>query len=322
MAIVETHRIQKHFGDLLAVSELTFEISAGTTVGLLGPNGAGKTTLLHMLTTLLKPTSGTARVNGYDVLDDPQKVRNSIGLIPQTHTTDPDLTAAENLAFYAGLYGLPFHGRRRRIDELLEAVGLLEWRDKLVRTFSGGMRRRLEIARVLLHEPRILFFDEPTTGLDPASRTSVWGMMKQAQARSGLTIVLTTHYMEEVDPLCDRIALIDRGTLVALDTPSRLKASLPDRRCMEATFGSPPAGWSAILAALPYVKRVHGGPYAYQIESDDTTRTTAALLAETRSRKVELVGLGLKANTIEDVFLHFTGHDLDQTDDRDAPDAC
>src|SRR5271170_3557240 len=203
MAAINVDKIVKTFGAFTAVDGISFSVEHGEIFGLLGPNGAGKSTLIRMLTTLVEPTSGTARVNGFDVVKNPTGVRQSIGVIPQAMTSDLDLTANENMSIFAKLYGIPGEKRRRTIKELLQAVDLEQWADKPVKMFSGGMRRRLEIARGLVHEPKIFFLDEPTTGLDPVSRIAVWEMLAKLKSERDLTILVTTHYMDEADKLCD-----------------------------------------------------------------------------------------------------------------------
>jgi ABC-2 type transport system ATP-binding protein len=226
---IEVHDIVKKFGDFTAVNGVSFDVKAGEIFGLLGPNGAGKSTLIRMMVTLLPPTSGTATINGFDVAKKADDVRRSIGVIPQAMTSDLELTVRENLLIFAKLYGVPREKRTRLMAELLEAVELTQWADKPVKNLSGGMRRRVEIARGLVHEPRVFFLDEPTTGLDPVSRTAVWGMLQRIKSQRDLTVLLTTHYMDEADKLCDRIAIVDHGKLVALDSPQALKASIPGR---------------------------------------------------------------------------------------------
>ena len=227
MADIEVEQITKRFGKFTAVDHVSFNVEHGEIFGLLGPNGAGKSTLIRMLTTLIEPTEGTARINGHDVVESPDEVRESIGVIPQAMTSDLDLSAEENLLIFAKLYSVPRERRKHMIQELLEAVELEQWADKPVKNLSGGMRRRLEIARGLVHEPKILFLDEPTTGLDPVSRAAAWEMLKRIKGAGDLTILITTHYMGEADRLCDRIAIVDHGKLAALDTPAALKAATP-----------------------------------------------------------------------------------------------
>jgi len=229
MTVIEVKDIVKRFGDFTAVKGISFSVEAGEIFGLLGPNGAGKSTLIRMMTTLLPPTSGTALINGFDVIKQSDGVRRAIGVIPQAMTSDLELSVEENLLIYAKLYGVPRDTRSRLIAELLAAVELTQWADKPVKNLSGGMRRRVEIARGLVHEPRVFFLDEPTTGLDPVSRTAVWGMLRKIKSQRDLTVLITTHYMDEADKLCDRIAIVDHGKLVALDSPEALKASIPGR---------------------------------------------------------------------------------------------
>jgi ABC-2 type transport system ATP-binding protein len=233
---IEVHEIVKKFGDFTAVNGISFDVRAGEIFGLLGPNGAGKSTLIRMLVTLLPPTAGAASINGFDVVKRSDDVRRSIGVIPQAMTSDLELSVYENLLIFAKLYGVPRDTRMRLIAELLEAVELTQWADKPVKNLSGGMRRRVEIARGLVHEPRVFFLDEPTTGLDPVSRTAVWGMLQRIKAQRDLTVLLTTHYMDEADKLCDRIAIVDHGRLVALDSPAALKASIPGRDAGSVTL--------------------------------------------------------------------------------------
>jgi ABC-2 type transport system ATP-binding protein len=209
MFAIEVENLVKRFGDFVAVDGLSFFVEPGEVFGLLGPNGAGKSTLIRMLTTLVPPTSGIARVNGFDVVRAANSVRRSIGVIPQAMTTDLDLSANENMSIFAKLYGIPREKRVRTIKALLKEVDLEQWADKPVKMFSGGMRRRLEIARGLVHEPKIFFLDEPTTGLDPVSRVTVWEMLARLKSERDLTILVTTHYMDEADKLCDRIAIVD-----------------------------------------------------------------------------------------------------------------
>ncbi len=221
---IVVENITKKYGDFTAVDNVSFSVKDGEIFGLLGPNGAGKSTLIRMMTTLIPITAGKAFINGYDVQSDPDAARRSMGVIPQAMTSDIDLTVEENLNIYAKLYGVPAAQRKHNVDELLEAVDLTKWRGAQTKTLSGGMRRRAEIARGLVHSPKIFFLDEPTTGLDPVSRVAVWEMLNNLKSRRQLTILITTHYMDEADRLCDRIAIVDHGKLVALDSPQALKA--------------------------------------------------------------------------------------------------
>src|SRR5580700_8729572 len=264
---VEVENLSKRFGDFVAVDALSFSVAHGEVFGLLGPNGAGKSTLIRMLTTLVPPTSGSARINGFDVVQSASQVRQCIGVIPQAMTSDLDLSAEENLNIFAKLYGISREQRHRTIPELLAAVDLVKWADKPVKMFSGGMRRRLEIARGLVHQPKIFFLDEPTTGLDPVSRVAVWEMLSRLKRERDLTILMTTHYMDEADKLCDRIAIIDHGELKALDSPLKLKASIPGKNILEASFSGSPQNWREILEALQDVAEVKSDDNIFRIST-------------------------------------------------------
>jgi ABC-2 type transport system ATP-binding protein len=314
MNAIEVDHMTKKFGDFVAVNDVSFNVAGQEIFGLLGPNGAGKTTLIRMLTTLLAPTSGTARIGGHDIRTDADGVRTTLGVIPQAFTSDPELTAKENMTIHAKLYGVPADKREALIDHLLESVELLKFRDGLVRTFSGGMRRRLEIARGLVHSPKIMFLDEPTTGLDPVSRTHVWEMIRNLRDRSELTILLTTHYMDEADKLCDRIAIVDHGKLAALDTPTRLKDSVPGTEIVEAEFAGEPADWIDQLRELAHATGVSEREDLVHITSNDGPATVAALMDLARAKKVTVKRVMVQTTTLDDVFLHYTGSAL-----RDAP---
>ncbi|MBZ5700832.1 MAG: ATP-binding cassette domain-containing protein [Acidobacteriia bacterium] len=316
MNAIEVHKLTKRFGDFTAVNEVSFTVAEGEIFGLLGPNGAGKTTLIRMLTTLTPPTSGAARVGGHDIVHDADGVRHAIGVIPQALTSDPELTARENVLIHAKLYGVEKSRRASLTTELLAAVDLESFSNQLVRTFSGGMRRRLEIARGLVHSPRILFLDEPTTGLDPVSRTNVWEMIDRLQKRSGLTILLTTHYMDEADKLCERIAIVDHGKLVALDTPARLKDSIPGADVVEAEFANLPSGtpawreWLEQLRQLPQAAQVSEQDGSVHITSHSGPETVAALMDRARARGISVKRVTVQGTTLDDVFLHYTGRQL------------
>ena len=310
---VEVENLTKRFGDFTAVDSLNFAVDHGEVFGLLGPNGAGKSTLIRMLTTLVPPTSGTARVRGQDIVRSPNQVRKMIGVIPQAMTSDLDLSAEENMSIFAKLYGVSRERRRRTIAELLKAVDLEQWADKPVKMFSGGMRRRLEIARGLVHEPKIFFLDEPTTGLDPVSRVAVWEMLEKLRRERDLTILVTTHYMDEADKLCDRIAIVDHGKLVALDSPLKLKASIPGKNILEVSFSEIPPNWVERLQALPEVAEVRAEDHIFRLSSHNGPRTTVALVEAARQAGVTVTSLSVQSTTLDDVFMHFTGHQLRDT---------
>ena len=316
---VEVENLRKCFGDFCAVEGLSFNVNHGEVFGLLGPNGAGKSTLIRMLTTLVPPTSGTAKVNGFDVAREAGEVRKSIGVIPQAMTSDLDLSAEENMSIFAKLYGLPGDKRRKVIKELLAEVDLTQWADKPVKTFSGGMRRRLEIARGLVHAPKVFFLDEPTTGLDPVSRVAVWEMLARLRNERDLTILVTTHYMDEADKLCDRIAIVDHGKLVALDSPLKLKASIPGKNILEVSFSQVPAGWLETLKALPDVVEVKRDENIFRISTHNGPKTTVDVLDAARKADITVASLSVQSTTLDDVFVHFTGHDL--RDSLKAPSA-
>jgi len=307
---IVVEKLRKQFGDFVAVNSLSFEVHEAEIFGLLGPNGAGKTTLIRMMTTLTPPTSGTAQVGGHDIVKDPDGVRLAIGVIPQAMTSDPELTGRENLLIHAKLYGVPANIRPALFDRLLESVNLTSFADKLVGTYSGGMRRRLEIARGLVHSPRILFLDEPTTGLDPVSRTGVWEMINNLKAKENLTILLTTHYMDEADKLCERIAIVDHGQMAALDTPSRLKDSVPGTDTVEAEFTGAPADWKDQLAGLTAVASVTEHDGVWRIASNSGPETVAALMLRAAQTKVIVHRVTVQGTTLDDVFLHYTGRQL------------
>jgi ABC-2 type transport system ATP-binding protein len=310
MAAIEVENITKKFGDFTAVDGVSFSVEHGEIFALLGPNGAGKSTLIRILTTLNHPTSGADRINGHDVMKEADAVRRLIGVIPQAMTSDLELSVEENLSIYAKLYGVPRERRRRLMNELLEAVELTKWRDKPVKNLSGGMRRRVEIARGLVHEPRVFFLDEPTTGLDPVSRVSVWEMLRNLKQTRDLTVFLTTHYMDEADKLCDRIAIVDHGKLVALDSPMKLKASISGTNILETSFGSAPPGWEERLKALPDVETVSVRDNFFRIATSNGPATTMALLDAAAQINLPVHSLNVQSTSLDDVFVHYTGRQL------------
>jgi ABC-2 type transport system ATP-binding protein len=308
---IEVEHIVKKYGDFTAVNDISFTVKEGEIFGLLGPNGAGKSTLIRMMTTLLPITSGVARIGGYDVSRDPNGARNTMGVIPQAMTSDLDLTVYENMSIHAKLYSVPAKERNRAIDELLELVDLTKWKDTPAKNLSGGMRRRLEIARGLVHSPKIFFLDEPTTGLDPVSRVAVWEMLTNIKRHRNLTVLITTHYMDEADRLCDRIAIVDHGKLVALDTPSALKQTVPGSNVIEAQFGNPPQDWEQMLRSFPDVRSVQSlGSNAYRLLSDNSSKTVTELVGLALQHQVEVNALSVHNTTLDDVFVYYTGRQL------------
>jgi ABC-2 type transport system ATP-binding protein len=307
---IDVREIVKTFGDFTAVNGITFSVEPGEIFGLLGPNGAGKSTLIRMMTTLLQPTRGTAFVNGFDIVKQANDVRRAIGVIPQAMTSDLELSIEENLLIFAKLYGVPRAKRTKLIHDLLESVELLQWKDKQVKNLSGGMRRRVEIARGLVHEPRIFFLDEPTTGLDPVSRTAVWEMLQRIKASRDLTVLITTHYMDEADRLCDRIAIVDHGKLAALDSPLKLKTSIPGKNVLEAAFADVPDGWADRVRTLPFVEAVTEHDHVFRVSSSNGPGTTMALMEAAAAAGVTIGSLSVQSTTLDDVFVHYTGRAL------------
>ena len=308
---IEVSHIVKRYGDFEAVKDVNFSVAEGEIFGLLGPNGAGKSTLMRMMTTLIPLTGGKAIIAGHDVAREPDAVRRMIGVIPQALTSDPDLTVEENLSIYAKLYSVPRAERIKNITEVLEAVDLLKWRGAQVKTLSGGMRRRVEIARGLVHNPRIFFLDEPTTGLDPVSRIAVWEMLSKLRETRNLTILITTHYMDEADKLCDRIAIVDHGTLVALGTPIDLKRSVPGANVVEVHFDRETLEWQERLEKLDGVTSVQAESAGYyRVLTSSGSKTTMELVELAASLGETLTSLSVQNTTLDDVFIHYTGRQL------------
>jgi ABC-2 type transport system ATP-binding protein len=298
--MIKIRSLVKKYGDHIAVDNLTLDINDNEVFGLLGSNGAGKTTIIHMLATLLKPFSGSATVNGYDIVCQPAKVRSSIGIVFQAPSSDDMLTGYENLQLHSMLYSIPRHTRKQRIDEVLKLVGLTERRHDQVKTYSGGMRRRLEIARGLLHKPKVMFLDEPTLGLDPASRETMWKYIQRLVREEKMTVILTTHYMEEADILCDRIGIIDKGRIVALDTPKGLKAGLGGDIIRIKTRYNPDR-----ISQLDFVHKVEQSNGYLVLSVNNAKRDLPMLLRHIEAEIVEFA-----SPTLNDVFIHLTGRKI------------
>jgi ABC-2 type transport system ATP-binding protein len=312
---IETHDLVKRFGGFTAVAGVTFEVRRGEMFGLLGPNGAGKTTLVRMLTTLLPPSAGRALVAGEDVARHPRRVRRRIGVIPQALTSDLDLTGWENVDIYGEYYSVPRRARHERARRLLEMVGLKERANDLVATYSGGMRRRLEIARALIHSPEVLFLDEPTIGLDPQSRHVVWDLLETLRGESDITISLTTHYMDEAEKLCDRIAIIDRGRIIALDTPAGLKDLVEGSDRIEVEIKGNAEMLAAMLRAQPGVREVTAnGGGKLTVGTDDGPHLVPLLINAVEAHGGRVGAIAVHRLSLEDVFIRFTGRTL-----RDEP---
>ena len=311
MNAIEINELVKKYGGLTALDRVSLEIPEGDFFGLLGPNGAGKTTLIRILTTLLKPTSGYAKVLGHDVVKDPTAVRNVIGVVPQAMTSDLDLTGYETMDIYARFYDLPKKERQERIDELLSMVGLRERAGDLVATYSGGMRRRLEIARGLVHKPGILILDEPTIGLDPQSRHVVWELLEKFRKGDRLTVLLTTHYMEEAESLCDHVAIIDYGKIVALDTVPGLKRAIPQKDVVELTVSGVDLEKAVEKAkSLPDVTSAAYKEESVLVSSDHGAEIIPEVVEALRGMGARVTRVMLKEQTLEDVFIHYTGRPI------------
>ncbi|HYJ33055.1 MAG TPA: ATP-binding cassette domain-containing protein [Candidatus Binatia bacterium] len=313
-AIVVEH-LTKKFGEFTADDDLNFTVARNEIFGILGPNGAGKSTLVRMLTTLLRPTSGRALVMGFDVARRTNAVRHSIGVIPQANTVDSDLSAWESLDIYGKFYGMSRKERIDRSTELLQAVGLWDWKDQPAGTYSGGMRRRLEIARGLVHRPHVFFLDEPTTGLDPQSRRVIWELLEKLRGESELTVLICTHYMDEADRLCDRLAIIDHGKIAALGTPKELKESVPGQEAVRIEFFREVAEpLREALRALPDAKdAARDGDHAVRIVLTTDVVPLEAILDVARQADNKVKSVTLEEPTLDDVFIHYTGRGLRDT---------
>jgi ABC-2 type transport system ATP-binding protein len=306
METIKVSNLTKEFGALTAVDGISFKVSEGEIFGLLGPNGAGKTTTIKMLTTILRPTRGTASVAGYDIIKSPNDVRSSIGIIFQDPSLDDELTGRENLEFHAILYRVPKDRRAKRIPEVLKLVELEDKADVLVKNYSGGMRRRLEIGRGLLHDPKILFLDEPTIGLDPQTRRHMWEYIERLNRQHKTTIILTTHYIEEADYLCGRVAFIDHGRIVALDTPSALKEK-QGGDIVSIQMGGTTAKAEKVFKRKKWIKSIskHDNSIDLTVESGEKRIPEIVMLAE--RQKLPISAVSLHKPSLEDVFIHYTG---------------
>ena len=306
MEAIQVESLTKRFDDFTAVDDVSFVVRTGELFGLLGPNGAGKTTTINMLSTLLKPTSGRARVAGHDVIGSKDDVRRSIGVVFQEPALDSKLTGRENLTFHAMMYGLGRAERERRIAEVLGLVELEEKAGVLVENYSGGMKRRLEIARGLIHRPQVLFLDEPTLGLDAQTRRHIWDYIKKLNAEHSVTIILTTHYMEEADFLCGRVAIMDRGRFVAQDTPARLKDILGGDVVSIEVKGDAP-GFAERLGAVEWIKSCKQHDSALTLTMEKGERRIPELIRIAQEGGIDVTCVNLRKPSLENVFLHFTG---------------
>ncbi|MGO8807253.1 MAG: ATP-binding cassette domain-containing protein [Candidatus Bathyarchaeia archaeon] len=308
MPVIETRHLTKAYNSFKAVDDLSITVESGEIFGLLGPNGAGKTTTISMLCTILKPTSGTATISGFDIVKESNKVRKSIGIVFQDPSIDDRLTGRENLYIHANLYGVLPSDQKERIDRILKLIELEDRADDLMRTYSGGMRRRLELGRGLIHYPKVLFLDEPTVGLDPQTRDHIWKYILELKKAQNITVVLTTHYMDEADRLCDRIGIMDHGKIVILDTPPKLKDTLEGDVVIIRTNKLDEFS-ELITKSLGFSnKQIVDGTLEITVHNGKTVMPRIMELATQNNIYVE--SLLLREPNLEDVFLHYTGRNI------------
>ncbi len=302
---LEIDGLSKVYGTMRAVDAFSLRVQRGTIFGLLGPNGAGKTTLIRMLTTLLRPSTGSARIEGYDILSSARTVRSMIGVVPQDNNLDRYLTCRENLVLHARMYAMAPAEYNRRIDELLELIGLTNRQHDFPDTFSGGMQRRLVVARALVHQPRVLFLDEPTTGLDPQSRRAVWNYVQSLTPQ--MTIFLTTHYMDEADTLCDRIVIMDHGRALVDGTAAELKERLAHAHMYELEFSGGGERYEKLLRELPFVRNLQrtGNSFRLALAGEEFLKPLMDRIGGDDIRKI-----CLKEPSLEDVFIELTGREV------------
>ena len=308
-AIVRVEGLTKEFGQLKAVDGVSFDIEEGEIFGFLGPNGAGKTTTINMLTTLLRASGGTAVIDGLDIRKNANEVRRTVGVVPQEYTADEDLTGLQNILLCADLYGIPRANSKPHAMELLKLVELDDAADRKVSTYSGGMRRRLELACGLINYPKLLFLDEPTLGLDVQTRTAVWKYIKMLKEEYRMTLFLTTHYLEEADLLCDRIAIIDHGHIVRIGSPTELKASIGGDVIVVGVGESGP-DISDEIKKIPLVKEVKKSDHEYRIKSEVGEETSIQVIDLVRSLGLHVTKISLTKPTLDEAYLEFTGHGI------------
>jgi ABC-2 type transport system ATP-binding protein len=306
--IIETNQLTRRFNGLMAVDKLDITVESGEIFGLLGPNGAGKTTVISMLCTILKPTGGSAKVNGFDIVKQAMQVRKSIGIVFQDPSIDDRLTGRENLFMHANLYGVPASQQKERIDRVLKLIELDDRADDLMRTYSGGMRRRLELGRGLIHYPKVLFLDEPTVGLDPQTRDHIWKHIRELKEAHDITVVLTTHYMDEADRLSDRIGIMDHGKIIALDTPSKLKETLEgDVITIKANKIDE---FTALLAEKLELTQSAIVDGSLEITVRRGKTLMPRIMEVAAANKFFIESILLREPNLEDVFLHYTGRNI------------
>jgi len=326
--LIEIKNLVKKYKNIIAVDNTNLKINDNEIFGLLGPNGAGKTTLIHILATLIKPSSGTAIINRYDIINEPSKVRSSIGIVFQAPSSDDILTGYENLKIHSLLYNVDSHIREKRISDVLELVGLTNRKNDQVKKYSGGMRRRLEIARGLLHKPKVIFLDEPTLGLDPNSRESMWKYIKRLVDEEKITIILTTHYMEEADLLCNRIGFIDKGKIIALNSPSKLKANIGGEIINLKIENKEMDNIEKIMDLIKkfdFVHRVENfetkgekGKIAVYVDNASNNLPIIMKVINKMLNDIDISSVDYRRPTLNDVFLKFTGRHIEDQYDKDS----
>ena len=304
--MVRVEGLSKSFGQLKAVDGVTFDVKEGEIFGFLGPNGAGKTTTINMLTTLLSPSGGKAVVDGLDIHKHATEVRRTVGVVPQEYTADEDLTGVQNILLCADLYGIPRSNSKPHAVELLKLVGLEDAANRKVSTYSGGMRRRLELASGLINYPKLLFLDEPTLGLDVQTRTAVWDYIRMLKEEYRMTLFLTTHYLEEADSLCDRIAIIDHGHIIRIGTPTELKASIGGDVIVVGVAESGP-DISSDIQKIPLVKDVKKSDHEYRIKSEVGEESSIKIIDLIRSKGLHVTKISLTKPTLDEVYLEYSG---------------
>ena len=312
--VIKAEGLTKVFNKTLkAVDHVDFSVKQGEIFGFLGPNGAGKTTTINMLITIMKPTEGTASVMGHDILNQAREVRTVIGVVPQEYTADEDLTGLENIILCGDLYGIPRSVSRGRAEELLTLVELSEFGQKKVQTYSGGMRRRLELAAGLINRPKVLFLDEPTLGLDVQTRTATWNYIRTLKKEYGMTLFMTTHYLEEADALCDRISIIDHGHIIVTGSPEELKNALGGD--LVTLSIKEEVDISGLISKVEHVKEVKKENGSYMIKSEDGEKTTPLIIEALRKNGYAVTRLSLTKPTLNEVYLQYTGRSLRDTEE-------
>ena len=308
--MIEVKNLRKEYKKMVAVEDVSLYLNKGESVGLLGPNGAGKSTTISMISTLLPPTKGTVTYNGKDALDHPQELRPVLGVVPQEIALYDELSAYENMKFFGKVYGLSGQELEDKIQEVLELVGLTDRQKDAVNTYSGGMRRRINIAVSLMHDPEILIMDEPTVGIDPQSRNYILDMVRNLNREKGLTVLYTSHYMEEVEKLCDRVYIMDHGQIIASGTKEELKSILSNEEMVQIQVEQPNEEFAKRLIKLEGINQVTEDETGYNLITSNGEQLLGEIFEEAKQTQVKIIGVHIQAPTLEDVFLHLTGRKL------------